>query len=162
MFFILILAFFETPSSLSISSDISMSPSYLTKYEFPCGVLETIDLFCLLLFFADACIKSYLIGSRRVAKSPWLMAYYFVLFVSICDVIASMAFKCDEVILDSLLFNPSICFLLFHILYMIQVFVFLLRYFLAMSPMGRSSLPHIKVIIFCIYKQRQINSYGAN
>ena len=56
------LAFFETPSSLSISSDISLPKSFLTRYEFPCAVLESLDLFCLILFAIDACVK---VSSRR-------------------------------------------------------------------------------------------------
>lgn len=51
------LAFFESPSSLSLSSDITMPKSFLTKYEFPCAVLEGIDLFCLVLFLIDAFVK---------------------------------------------------------------------------------------------------------
>ena len=51
------LAFFETPSSLSVSSDISLPKSFLTRYEFPCAVLESLDLFCLILFAIDACVK---------------------------------------------------------------------------------------------------------
>lgn len=53
----MILAFFETPSSLSYSSDITKPKFYLTKYEFPCGILEMIDIFCLLLFFLDVVVK---------------------------------------------------------------------------------------------------------
>lgn len=51
------LSFFESPSSLSLSSDITMPPSYLVRYEFPCGILESIDLFCLILFVGDAIVK---------------------------------------------------------------------------------------------------------
>ena len=57
IFVIMALAFFETPSSLSWSSDISKPAEYLRRYEFPCNVLETIDLFCILLFTVDAITK---------------------------------------------------------------------------------------------------------
>jgi hypothetical protein len=51
------LAFFETPSSLSISSDIQAPAEYINKYEFPCGVLESIDFFCLTIFLIDCIVK---------------------------------------------------------------------------------------------------------
>jgi hypothetical protein len=57
IFVILMLAFFESPSSLSITSDISKPKDFLIKYEFPCGILETIDIFCLLFFVCDAFVK---------------------------------------------------------------------------------------------------------
>ncbi len=51
------LAFLERPSSLSLSCDISMPRSYLTRYEFPCGILEAVEIFCLTVFFLDVYIK---------------------------------------------------------------------------------------------------------
>ena len=51
------LAFLESPSSLSLSSDITMDKSFLVKYEFPCGILEAVDLFCLFVFLIDVCVK---------------------------------------------------------------------------------------------------------
>lgn len=54
------LAFLEHPSSLSISCDMTMPKEYLERYEFPCGALESIDLFCLTIFLADCIIKVYL------------------------------------------------------------------------------------------------------
>ena len=48
------LAFFEFPSSLSWSSDIS---SRGDRIHFPCGVTESIEFICLLLLIADAYIK---------------------------------------------------------------------------------------------------------
>ena len=53
----MMLAFLETPSSLSLSSDITMDKSFLVKYEFPCGVLEVVDMFCLCMFLIDVCVK---------------------------------------------------------------------------------------------------------
>ncbi|CAF0975108.1 unnamed protein product [Brachionus calyciflorus] len=98
IFVILILAFFESPSSLSYSSDITKPKDYLTKYEFPCGILESVDIFCLFLFFLDASIKSYLIGRKQVIKSPWLIAYFFVLVISFVDCIVSLSTKCEETV----------------------------------------------------------------
>jgi two pore calcium channel protein 2 len=90
------LSFFETPSSLSKSSDISKPKSYQIRYQFPCGILESIDLFCLILFVGDVIIKSYLISSTRIFKTPWLVAYWIVLFVSIIDCIVSLSLDCNE------------------------------------------------------------------
>ena len=49
-----ILAFFEFPSSLSWTSDITTRGE---RTRFPCGVTETIEILCLLLLIADAYIK---------------------------------------------------------------------------------------------------------
>lgn len=57
LFILLLLAFFERPSSLSITSDISMPASFLSKYEFACGILESIDLCCLALLVVDVLVK---------------------------------------------------------------------------------------------------------
>jgi two pore calcium channel protein 2 len=92
----MMLAFFEKPSSLSVTSDISNSPSDLVRYEFLCSVLQTIDMFCLFLFVIDASAKSYLVNKKRILRSPWLIAYYLVLAVSIIDCSISLLMNCDE------------------------------------------------------------------
>ncbi len=97
---ILILAFFETPSSLSRSSDVTKPESYTTRYEFKCGIIETIDLICLTIFTFDVFIKSYLIGKTQLFQRPWLLSYYFVIFLSICDCIFSLIMNCDEFVID--------------------------------------------------------------
>ena len=67
----MILAFFENPSSLSASTDITKPSSYTTRFQFQCGILETIDLFCLLLFIVDALIKSFVIGKKQLLQEKW-------------------------------------------------------------------------------------------
>lgn len=52
------LAFFESPSSISLSSDITYS-RLITRYEFKCKTLETIDLVCLGIFALDAIVKVF-------------------------------------------------------------------------------------------------------
>lgn len=63
---LLLLAFFETPSSISFTSDITMPEDQRTRFQFPCTFLETIDLTCLLLFAIDALVKV----SDRISLSP--------------------------------------------------------------------------------------------
>lgn len=93
----LILPFFENPSSLSISSDISRPDANL-RYEFSCGVLESIDCFCLLIFLADALIKTYLISPTIAFRTPWLIAYYFVLIISFTDFAVFIILGCTTTI----------------------------------------------------------------
>jgi hypothetical protein len=76
IFIILMLAFFENPSSLSASTDISKPSSYTSRYYFRCGILETIDFICLLIFISDALIKTYLIGKKRLLETPWYVYCY--------------------------------------------------------------------------------------
>jgi hypothetical protein len=54
---ILLLAFFETPSSLSVTSDITMPPDQLKRFQFPCTFIESIDMVCLIIFAVDAFVK---------------------------------------------------------------------------------------------------------
>ena len=68
IFVILMLAFLERPSSLSITCDISMPRHYLTRYEFPCGILEAVEIFCLTVFFLDVYIKVCIQVSKLVEK----------------------------------------------------------------------------------------------
>ena len=48
------LAFFETPSSLSWTSDPRHKPR---RISLPCGVTETVELFCLFVLLADLVVK---------------------------------------------------------------------------------------------------------
>ena len=62
-----ILAFFEFPSSLSWSSDIT---SRGDRIHFPCGVTEAIEILCLLLLIADAYIKVGVIFASDKSRYP--------------------------------------------------------------------------------------------
>ncbi|XP_041054362.1 two pore calcium channel protein 2 isoform X2 [Carcharodon carcharias] len=93
IFVILALAFFEKPSSLSVTSD----PRFRhVLWEPPCGLTEGIEATCLLLFIVDVVIKSYLIGWEEFQKSKWLIAYTLVLAASIVDWIVSLSLLCEE------------------------------------------------------------------
>ncbi|XP_031704627.1 two pore channel protein 2 [Anarrhichthys ocellatus] len=90
---VLLLAFVERPSSLSISSD----PRYrLPPWEPPCGFTESIEMFCLVIFSLDLAVKGYLIGWEEFRKSKWLIGYTFVISFSVIDWVLSVSMACDE------------------------------------------------------------------
>uniref|UniRef100_UPI0037E99954 two pore channel protein 2 n=1 Tax=Semicossyphus pulcher TaxID=241346 RepID=UPI0037E99954 len=90
---VLLLAFVERPSSLSISSD----PRYRSPpWEPPCGFTESIEMVCLLIFTLDLAVKSYLIGWEEFRKNKWLIGYTVVITVSIIDWVLSISMVCDE------------------------------------------------------------------
>ncbi|XP_069760706.1 two pore channel protein 2 isoform X2 [Narcine bancroftii] len=93
IFLILILAFFEKPSSLSVTSDLRYRH---VLWEPPCGLTEGIEALCLLLFITDVIIKSYLIGWEEFQKSKWLIAYTLVLAASTIDWTISLCLFCEE------------------------------------------------------------------
>ncbi|XP_034625663.1 two pore calcium channel protein 2 isoform X3 [Trachemys scripta elegans] len=92
---ILALAFIETPSSLTVTSDIRYRG---TAWEPPCGLTESIELFCFLVFIADVSVKSYLIGWEEFQKTKWLLAYILTLVVSLIDWTVSLSFSCTETV----------------------------------------------------------------
>uniref|UniRef100_A0A672GND4 Two pore channel protein 2 n=1 Tax=Salarias fasciatus TaxID=181472 RepID=A0A672GND4_SALFA len=90
---VLLLAFVERPSSLSVSSD----PRYRSDpWQPPCGLTEGIELLCLLIFALDFAVKSYLIGWEELRKSKWLIGYTVVISVSFIDWVLSVSMVCDE------------------------------------------------------------------
>uniref|UniRef100_A0A8D0FG00 Ion transport domain-containing protein n=1 Tax=Strix occidentalis caurina TaxID=311401 RepID=A0A8D0FG00_STROC len=90
---ILALAFFEKPSSLTMTSDVRYR---LPAWNPPCGLTESIELLCFLVFMVDVSVKSYLIGWEEFWKNKWLMAYILTLIVSLTDWIVSLSFFCTE------------------------------------------------------------------
>ncbi|CAI9167312.1 unnamed protein product [Rangifer tarandus platyrhynchus] len=93
IFLILALAFVETPSSLTRTSDVRYRPD---PWEAPCGLTEGIEALCLLVFVADVSAKSYLIGWAQFRRNPWLLAYLVVLVVSLLDWVVSLSLVCQE------------------------------------------------------------------
>ncbi|XP_054627385.1 two pore channel protein 2 isoform X1 [Dunckerocampus dactyliophorus] len=90
---VLLLAFVERPSSLSVTSDSRYrSPSW----EPPCGFTESIEIVCLIIFTLDLAVKSYLIGWDEFRKNKWLISYTVVITVSIIDWVLSLSMLCDE------------------------------------------------------------------
>ncbi|XP_015258612.1 PREDICTED: two pore calcium channel protein 2 [Cyprinodon variegatus] len=90
---VLLLAFVERPSSLSVSSD----PHHrLVPYEPPCGATESVEMLCIIVFCFDLAVKSYLIGWEEFRKSKWLISYTVVICVSIVDWVLSISMLCDE------------------------------------------------------------------
>ncbi|KAL8169742.1 UNVERIFIED_CONTAM: Two pore calcium channel protein 2 [Gekko kuhli] len=92
---ILVLAFLELPSSLTITSDVR----YRSKaWEPPCGLTESIELLCFLVFIVDVSVKSYLIGWEEFRKTKWLLAYIVVLLVSLVDWTVSIYLSCGTTV----------------------------------------------------------------
>ncbi|XP_035538121.1 two pore calcium channel protein 2-like [Morone saxatilis] len=90
---VLLLAFIERPSSLSVSSD----PRHRSPpWEPPCGLTESIEMVCLIIFCLDLAVKSYLIGWEEFRKNKWLIAYTVVISISVIDWVLSVSMVCDE------------------------------------------------------------------
>ncbi|XP_057698505.1 two pore channel protein 2-like isoform X2 [Corythoichthys intestinalis] len=90
---VLLLAFVERPSSLSVTSD---SRYRSPPWEPPCGLTESIEIMCLIIFTLDLAVKSYLIGWDEFRKNKWLVSYTIVIAVSIIDWVLSISMICDE------------------------------------------------------------------
>ncbi|XP_072785599.1 two pore channel protein 2 isoform X1 [Taeniopygia guttata] len=90
---ILALAFIEEPSSLTVTSDVRYR---LPSWNPPCGLTESMELLCFLVFMVDVSVKTYLIGWKEFWKNKWLMAYILTLIVSLADWIVSLSFFCKE------------------------------------------------------------------
>ncbi|XP_062949696.1 two pore channel protein 2 isoform X1 [Cynocephalus volans] len=93
IFLILALAFIETPSSLTRTADLRYRSS---PWEPPCGLTESIEVICLLVFVADVSVKGYLVGWAHFWKSLWLLAYLVVLVISLMDWTVSLSLVCQE------------------------------------------------------------------
>ncbi|XP_042277807.1 two pore channel protein 2 [Thunnus thynnus] len=90
---VLLLAFVERPSSLSVSSD----PRHRSPpWQPPCGFTESIEMVCLIIFTLDLAVKSYLIGWEEFRKSKWLIGYTVVISISVIDWVLSVSMVCDE------------------------------------------------------------------
>nr|CAB3267179.1 two pore calcium channel protein 2-like [Phallusia mammillata] len=96
-FLILMLAFFETPSSMSWSSDPRRG---YKRVEMPDGFTEGIEVFCLIILLISNIIQCYLTTSRNSQKSffrqnPWLTGGFIVLLLSFVDVVISLVLGND-------------------------------------------------------------------
>ncbi|XP_021059457.1 two pore calcium channel protein 2 [Mus pahari] len=93
IFLILVLAFMEVPSSFTKTADVR----YRSRpWQPPCGLTETIEALCLLIFLVDLSVKGYLVGQAQLQQNLWLLAYLVVLVVSVVDWIVSLSFACEE------------------------------------------------------------------
>eukprot|EP00731_Ephydatia_muelleri_P024659 Em0016g930a len=93
---IMVLAFFEYPSSLSISADYRYrNHTRLLSESPPCGATESVEGACLLFFMAESAVQVYLIGWKRLPKKPWLILYIATVLFSLADLTISIAFLCD-------------------------------------------------------------------
>ncbi|XP_068922638.1 two pore channel protein 2 [Petaurus breviceps papuanus] len=103
IFLILSLAFIEIPSSLTVTADVRYRQA---PWEPPCGLTESIEVLCFLVFIADVSMKSYLIGWKEFLKNPWLLAYIVALAVSLADWTVSLSFGCRETVRIRRLVRP--------------------------------------------------------
>ncbi|XP_075857833.1 two pore channel protein 2 isoform X4 [Microcebus murinus] len=65
-------------------------------WEPPCGLTESVEVLCLLVFVADLSTKGYLFGRAHFQKNLWLLAYLGVLIVSLVDWTVSVSLLCRE------------------------------------------------------------------
>ncbi|XP_036442423.1 two pore calcium channel protein 2 [Colossoma macropomum] len=100
---ILALAFVEKPSSISYTSDPRYRP---TPWEPPCGLTETIEIVCLLIFIADVAVKSYVIGWEEFCINKWLIGYLVVIAASVIDWAITVSMVCNETIRVRRLIRP--------------------------------------------------------
>nr|DBA17512.1 TPA: hypothetical protein GDO54_002944 [Pyxicephalus adspersus] len=89
----LALAFFEKPSSLTVTSDVRYRKA---AWEPPCGLTESLEFVTFLIFITDLSVKSYLIGWNEFLKNKWLLCYILTLMVSVVDWTVSLCFMCRE------------------------------------------------------------------
>ena len=90
--FNLLLAFFEYPTSLSVSSDPNIRKHVPYLDNFPCGVTETFELVCLVLFAVDCGMRYYLLGWRHFLQRKWLLLYFVMIVLSFPDLFVSLGF----------------------------------------------------------------------
>ena len=89
---ILLLIFFEAPSSLSSTADIRKPDS--ERVVVPPYILLPIEGTCLLLLSFDCFVKIYSYGIRQVRSYPWHLAYAVSLLISITGWIVAIAVPC--------------------------------------------------------------------
>ena len=93
IFSLLILAFAENPSSLTISSDPRVVKERLVT---PCGATESVELLCLIILSCDWVFKLLIVGRSQAKRSNWLIAYGLVLTISYLDWLVSISYECNE------------------------------------------------------------------
>ena len=92
LFLNLILAFFEYPTSITLSSDFKFRDNTWRFPDPPCGITESIELACLLFLLGDCITKFYLLGLRRFIQRRWLLLYSVMLVLSFIDLGVSLTF----------------------------------------------------------------------
>ena len=92
IFVSLVLAFFEYPTSLSISSDPTIRYHVSHLGNPPCGVTEAVEFICLMLFAVDCGVRFYLLGWRRFVQRKWLLLYFVMIVLSFPDMFVSLGF----------------------------------------------------------------------
>lgn len=86
----MILAFFEYPSSIKLSSDFRFSNTTVRLYHLPCGTTEAIEIICLVIFLINWLVQYRLAGWRRFIRQPWWVLYSIMVIISFIDLIVSL------------------------------------------------------------------------
>lgn len=92
IFTILVLTFFEYPNSISASSDYKYSKVFFHMPEPDCGVTESVELVCLVIFLLNWIVQFNLVGAKRFIKQPWLVLYAGMVILSFMDLFISIGF----------------------------------------------------------------------
>lgn len=82
---VLLLAFVERPSSLSLSSDPRLRSTHLIP---PCGATESVELLCLIIFCLDLAVK---VNRGRIQYLTIYLVVYFLLHC-ICIVYSKLSY----------------------------------------------------------------------
>lgn len=88
---LIILPFFEYPSSLSISSYL-VNTTLSARPQPPCGVTESFEFLALLVLAADCALRFYLAGYKQFLSKPWMITYSTLLLLSFLDIMISSLF----------------------------------------------------------------------
>ncbi|KAL3319403.1 Two pore calcium channel protein 2 [Cichlidogyrus casuarinus] len=92
----MILPFLENPSSLTVTSDLRFIGK---RPVIPCGILEVLDMLCLLVCFANAFMQYYIIHRYTSwRKNKWLVFQLPLALISIIDVLVSISLLCTETV----------------------------------------------------------------
>lgn len=106
------LAFFEKPSSISVTSDyrFDSNKTFSTHLEPPCGLTEAIEVVTLLIFLVDYIVTVYQVGWRTGLTKIWLHLYIFSIVFSFIDLIVSLGLQCNGYIGARKLLRPIFIF----------------------------------------------------
>ncbi|KAA0190899.1 Two pore calcium channel protein 2 [Fasciolopsis buskii] len=90
---LLLLPFFEWPSSLTLSSDLRLQPQ---RPRLPCGVTEAIEAGCIVILLIDSTILAVVFGRISLLHNPWLLGRFILFPVYTIDWAVSLCMGCNE------------------------------------------------------------------
>ncbi|KAF5401866.1 Two pore calcium channel protein 2 [Paragonimus heterotremus] len=90
---LLLLPFFEWPSSLTLNSNLRNN---LQRPRLPCGVTESVEFVCFLVVVTESVLLSFVFGGSWVKTNPWLLGRFVLYTVYFLDFLVSLGFRCNE------------------------------------------------------------------